>query len=152
MPRFASETTVTPERTRAEIEATLCRYHASQFFYGWHGTTAMIGFTIKGHTIQLAVPLPDRSEKKFTHRLVRGYWKPLTEQQREAAYEQAKRQRWRALLLLVKANLEAVDLGLLSVEEAFLGSILLRSGQTVAQAVLPQLGAAAGDIKLLPGS
>jgi hypothetical protein len=39
--------------------------------------------------------------------------------------EQAARQKWRALLLLVKAKLEAVDANIATFEEAFVGDIVM---------------------------
>lgn len=35
MTRYAQKTTVPVERSRNEIEATLARYGAQQFMYGW---------------------------------------------------------------------------------------------------------------------
>src|SRR5262245_16278764 len=114
MPRFAESTTVSPEKSRAEIEATVKRYGASSFYYGVEAHRAAIGFTIHGHTVQLNVPLPDPRDKRFTHVLRRGELVPRTDRQRLTVFDQEIRQRWRALLLLVKANLEAVELGLLT--------------------------------------
>jgi hypothetical protein len=35
MTRYAGRTTVSPEKTRMQIEAVLKRYGADQFIYGW---------------------------------------------------------------------------------------------------------------------
>lgn len=53
-------------------------------------------------------------------------------------YEQAGRQRWRALALVIKAKLEAVGTGIVTFEEEFLAHIVLPSGRTVTQDVTPR--------------
>lgn len=42
-PTYAAKTGVAPDRSRAEIERTLSRYGASQFYYGWDGDRAVVG-------------------------------------------------------------------------------------------------------------
>ena len=137
MSRYAERTSVQKDRSLAEIEATLTRYGAQQFAYGWNGDNAMVGFAVRGRQIKLVIPLPDRNSRAFTHT-------PQTRQVRSAsaaqeAYEQAVRQRWRALALYVKATLEAVEAGILTFEDAFLAYTALPGGATVGQWMQPQL-------------
>jgi hypothetical protein len=54
-------------------------------------------------------------------------------------YDQECRQRWRALLLVIKAKLEAVESGIACFEEEFLAHIVLPNGQQVGQWLRPQL-------------
>lgn len=68
----------------------------------------------------------------------------------EKAYEQACRQRWRALNLAVKAKLEAVSSGIASFEEEFLAHIVLPNGKTVGNLLVPQLGRAYLENKMPP--
>ncbi len=42
--RFAENTTVASDRSRAEIEKNLARYGADQFMYGTNRKSAVIGF------------------------------------------------------------------------------------------------------------
>lgn len=65
------------------------------------------------------------------------------------AYDQARLQRMRALVLLVKAKLEAVGLGVASIESEFLGNLVLPGGRTVGEAISEHL-AEALDGKNLP--
>lgn len=58
---------------------------------------------------------------------------------RKAAYEQAVRQRWRALALLIKSKLEAVESGITVFEEEFMAHVVLPDGKTVGQHLLPQI-------------
>jgi hypothetical protein len=49
--------------------------------------------------------------------------------------EQWRRQRGRALLLVVKAKLESVESGIETVEQAFLANVVTTSGMTVFEAI-----------------
>lgn len=55
------------------------------------------------------------------------------------AYDQALRQRWRAMYLVIKAKLEAVESGIVSFEEEFAVYTVLPDGKTVGQHVLPSI-------------
>ena len=86
--------------------------------------------------VRFTIGMPDKDSDEFN----------LTEtgksRKREAAlksWEQAGRQRWRALNLVVKAKLEAVDSGITTFEEEFLAHILMPTGETVGDYTLPQL-------------
>lgn len=129
MTTYASKTTVSSENTRLEIERTLRRYGADDFGYATSAGVAMIAFTAKDRQIRFTLQLPDRNAREFTHT-------PATRQKRtapaaEREYEQALRQRWRALLLLVKAKLEAVESGIVTFEQEFLAQTVLPSNRTV---------------------
>ena len=137
--RYAESTTVPSDRSRAEIEKTLARYGATTFQYGWQQDRAAIGFVMSGRQIRFILPLPDRENPGFT-RTPTG--KSRTATAAEAAYEQAVRQRWRALALMVKAKLEAVASGIVTFEEEFLPHTVLPSGRTVAQEIMPAVESA----------
>lgn len=138
---YASNTDVSSDRSRAEIERTLSRYGADEFAYATRRDMAVIQFAAEGRTIRFTVPLPDRESHDFTHTPVRGTRRSPA--QIEAAYEQAVRQRWRALALVVKAKLEAVESGIVTFEQEFLPHILV-PGQngTVYDQVRPALAVA----------
>lgn len=135
MSRYASETTVSPEKSRAEIEHTLTRYGASSFMYGWDATRAVIMFEMNGRRLKFMLPLPDRNE--FLRTEVKRQVRSSEAQQ--AAFDKAVRQRWRALALVIKAKLEAVEAGIAEFEEEFLAHIVLPNGQTVGEFVVPQV-------------
>lgn len=130
--RYAAGTEVTSDRSRAEIERTLRRYGATQFLYGWSGRHATIGFTVHGRSIRFELPLPDPDDREFT-RTDTG--RTRTETAAAEAYDKAVRQRWRALALVVKAKLEAVEAGIATFEDEFLAATVLPGGQTVADEV-----------------
>jgi hypothetical protein len=148
MPRYAAQTEVTVERTRAEIEATLRRYGASKFTSGWDEdtNTGVVMFHINGFYVRFTIPLPTGQEKEFTHFYDKrgSCWKKRTEQQRTREAEQATRQRWRALLLAIKGKLEAVECKISSIEAEFLAFIVMPNDKMLVEWLrdaLPQIKA-----------
>ncbi len=135
MTRYAQHTDVSSDRSRAEIERTLARYGATTFTYGWTQGRAAIGFVKDGRQIRFVLPLPDRDAREFTHTPTRGTPRSTAEAERQ--YDQAVRQRWRALALMVKAKLEAVDAGIVTFEAEFLPHTVLPSGMTVFEEIGP---------------
>jgi hypothetical protein len=105
MTKFAARTRVSPESTRIEIERTVKRYGATGFSSGWQGKAVRIEFLCRDRHIRMTMTEPEGP--------------------------QSQRQKWRALLLLVKAKLEAVDAKISTFEEAFLADIVMPDGRTV---------------------
>lgn len=147
MSRFAETTSVSSEKSRAEIERTLTRYGASSFMYGTTTDRAIVAFEMAGRRIKFDLPMPDRNADEFKRTPAKRQVRNPAQQ--AAAYEQAIRQRWRALALVIKAKLEAVECGITEFEEEFLAHIVLPGGQTVGQWMLPQV-AKAYDTGSLP--
>lgn len=155
MTRYAQDTTVPADRSRAEIERTLTRYGASAFAYGWEGDRGIVGFKFDGRHIRMTLTMPDRESLRRAPDKGRtmGY-RNRTDAQLETAYDQACRQRWRALALVVKAKLEAVESGISTLEREFLADMVLPEGQTVGEWIAPQLETAyrnGGMPEMLPG-
>lgn len=63
---FAEGTSVPIERSKAEIESMLVRYGAEQFVSGWGEQEARIQFLAKGRIVRFVLPIPKRTEKRFT--------------------------------------------------------------------------------------
>src|SRR5208282_5066834 len=103
--RYAATTSVSSDRSRLEIETTLRRYGATAFAYGWEGSRASIAFKARDRHIRFVLPLPDRDERRF-QMSQRGIRKPDAAL---ALWDQACRSSWRALALVIKAKLEAVE-------------------------------------------
>ncbi len=153
--RYAATTTVSSERSRVEIERTLYRYGARQFVYGRDDDRrlAVIEFVTENRRIRLVLPVPDPADREFTQT------RHQPPQRRSvsaasAAYDQAVRQRWRALLLIIKAKLEAVAAGVMTFENEFLPYTVLPDGRTVGEAVYAAIDQAyaTGQVpQLLPG-
>ncbi len=137
MSRYARDTTVSAEKSRAEIEHTLVRYGADQFFYGWEQEQAVIGFRLCNRMIRFFLPMPNPNDKEFWRTPARREWRSDDAAHRE--WEKATRQRWRALLLVIKAKLEAVESNITTIEQEFMAHIVLPDGQTVGQFMAPQI-------------
>lgn len=137
MPTYAENTTVSSDQSRAEIERTLARYGATGFMYGWEQDQAMIAFKTHARQVRFMLPLPGRDDREFTHTPEKGLKRSPA--QSEKAYEQAVRQRWRALSLVIKAKLEAVEAGIAEFEDEFMANIVLPDGSTVSEFMRPQI-------------
>lgn len=141
---YASNTAVSVEKSRAEIEGTLARYGADRFAYATEPGRACIGFeltTPDNNTlaVRMTLPLPAKMEKRFTHRKV---YQRVVENPPEMVnklWEQACRSSWRSLCLVIKAKLEACAAGISTVEREFMADIVTPSGKTLGEWISPQL-------------
>lgn len=114
MRKFASRTKVPVGQSKVEIERILLKYGATAFQYGSKPGLALIRFQMKDRGIIFKLPLP-----------LAGRDGETDEQMQES------RRRWRALVIAVKAKLEAVASGITTFEEEFYAHILLPGGKTV---------------------
>ena len=143
MAKFAENTDVPVEKSRAEIEGLINRYGATStaFFNG--PEESMIAFEAKCRRVMFRLPLPQRSQKEIANfRHSSNKWLPRDAAGIEVAWGKACRQRWRALTLVIKAKLEAVEAGISLFEDEFLANIVMPDGQTVAEHVRPTIAAA----------
>lgn len=150
---YAEKTDVPIDRSLAEIERTLARYGASAFGYMTELGRATVMFEANERRVRFDLPLPRIDEERFQVTPERGLKR--TEAQTYAAWEQACRQRWRALALAVKAKLEAVEAGIAEFEDEFLAYITLPTGQTMSEIARPAIAHAydTGSMPaLMPGA
>lgn len=125
---FAAKTSVPVDKTRVEIERLVMKHKAVQY-----GTAvdhaigqARVQFKLYDRVVRFTLALPDG--KKF----------------KGDRLAQMERSLWRALLLVVKAKLEAVESGITTFEQEFLAHIVLPNDRTVADIVVPLVGEAYG--------
>ena len=149
--KYASQTTVSVEKSRAEIETTLSRYGAEQFAYASDRERglASIQFSAVGRHVRFVLKLPLPCDPDF-QRTPKGQARRRPQAIHEA-WEQACRQRWRALALCIKAKLEAVECRIASFEAEFLAFIVLPGGMTVGQLIAPQIEQAYVSGEVPPG-
>jgi len=121
---YAQNTKVPTSQTRAEIEQLLERHKAKQYgtAVDYDLLKARVQFRLQERIIRFVITLPD--PKKIG---------------RAERYLREERQRWRALLLVIKAKLESVENSIETFESAFLSQIVMPNDQTVADIVLPQI-------------
>ncbi len=134
---YAEKTSVSVSRTKADIEDLVQRYGADQFVSGYKEDIAVIGFSMSGRQIRFLLPLPDKQDREYWYTPGRGQRR--TDDAAHAAWEQACRSRWRALYLIVKAKLEAVEAGISTVEREFFYDIVLPDGRTAGEWMAPQI-------------
>ena len=134
--KYAKSTKVSIDRSKEEIENTLRRYGATKCLSGWDQQKAYIMFECRKRMVKFELEMPDKNADEFVCTptgLQRGSDTAFKE------WEQACKQRWRALAFIIKAKLEAVELGVRDFEEEFLGNIMLPDSRTVADYLKPEL-------------
>jgi hypothetical protein len=62
--RFAEGTSVSTDKSRAEIDQLLVRSGASSFIYRMNADSAMVAFEMRGRRIKFQLPMPDRNAKE----------------------------------------------------------------------------------------
>jgi hypothetical protein len=134
MSPYAKDTTVPVERTKVEIERLVVDKHKAEAYMTGHQASpprVIIQFKMRDRIVRFELPLPTADGRRTQPQL-----------------EQATRSRWRALLLIIKAKLEAVENGVTTFEEEFLAHIVMPGDRTVGQYVIPQIGGAYSTGKL----
>lgn len=111
--RYAQRTKVPVLQSRDELQRTLARYGADQFMFGEDADRAVARFRVRDRYVQFVLDIPDDPQRA--------------------------RQRWRALVLVVKAKLEAVESGISTFEREFLANIMLPNGATFGDWAEPEL-------------
>lgn len=121
---YAEKTRVPVAQTRSEIEQLLGRHKAMQFgtAVDYEQLSARVQFRLHDRIVRFVVKLPDPKKLGNGVRL-----------------EQAERQRWRALLLVIKAKLESVENTIETFEEAFLAHVVMPNDMTVAEIIRPAI-------------
>jgi hypothetical protein len=132
--RYAARTSVPVERSRSEIERVLAGYGCSQFQSGWESNAgAHVAFRVHDTAVMIHLPMADPAKIRS-----------------EARRRAEERRRWRCLLLIIKAKLEAVQSGISSFEREFLADVVLPNGVTMGQWAVPHLKALQSGQLALP--
>lgn len=137
--KFAAGTKVDVARTMHELRTLLVRYGADEFGSAMMGGAEAVMWTRNGITYRVAVPLvvsesevPDSVRKAMIKQGIKA--DPV---------EHENNRRMRALLNVVKAQLIAIDDGITTFEETFVGAAVTDNGQTVAERMSPEIKRAA---------
>jgi hypothetical protein len=138
MKSYAEGTEVSVEKSKSEIEAILQKAGCDEFATGARPTQAMIQFKLKGRVIRFLLPLPDRNDKKF---VVCGQYgnRRRTPEMAYKAWEQACREKWRALFLSIKAKLYSIETGIEQFDSAFMAQIVMPNGKTMEELAVPMI-------------
>lgn len=135
---YAKGTTVSPERSLAEIKRLLAQHQATDCKFGEDDERVMIAFTLKGLGVRIEQPLP--APREFAAR--------RSPAQQRTAHAAEVRRRWRVLLLRLKVRFELVADGTESAAQAFGTYLVGPNGATVEETMIAALPAAK---KLLKG-
>ncbi len=130
---FAEGTTVSPAKTRAEIESLVQKYGAARFAFGYLEDRAAINFVANGRLVRFTVPLPTKDDPRVRKRalsLSKSNWR-IDDPKLKIAIEEEERRRWRCLLLAIKSKFTTVESGIESFEQAFLANIVTSENLTV---------------------
>ena len=126
---YAQHTKVSVDQTKTEIERTLTRYGADRFAYFTESGKAIIVFEAHDRRLKFELPLPVGVGEKE---------------------QKARRQKWRALLLCIKAKLESVESKIETFEEAFLAHVVMPDGKTVGAYAIPAIAASYEGKDMVP--
>lgn len=135
---YASNTRVSVEKSRQDVERLVAKYQGRimAVFMPDDAVVLVLAFGKRDpakntaeRMVRLTVPLPTREKIANARR----------QDAIDARYAQAVRGRWRLLLLLLKAKLEAVANKVRTFDEEFLADVVTHSGRTVGDMTIPSL-------------
>lgn len=119
---YAARTDVPLDRSIGEIVKTLRKAGADRIAQAEEPGRIAVQCFLNDRLLRFAIDLPDGP--------------------------QARRQRGRALLLVIKAKIESIETGVETFDEAFLANIVTPDGRTIAQWAIPQIETAYLDGKM----
>ena len=125
---YAAQTSVPISNTKTHIEELLAKHGTAGFGYATKAERSLVACSMSGPRVQIMLGLPSTDDYPRTTRNAKR-----TSAAQQSAWEQACRQRWRALLLIMRAKLKAVESGITTLESEFLANIVLPDGGTVDQ-------------------
>ncbi len=137
MARYAETTSVPIAQSRVAIDDLLTSHGATAVGIISRSEVSEIVFEMGGYRVVFRISMPDFNDREFSHTPQRGTRRSPAEHRK--AWDQACRQRWRALHRMIRAKLEAIESGLVSMEDEFLANIALPSGQILGEMVRPAL-------------
>lgn len=147
MGRYAKGTSVPAAKTELEIKELLRTKGATRLGIAEEPGRAVVMFELADRRVQFTMPLPARDEQRFTRD---RFHRPRPASAAQASWEQACREKWRALLMTIKAKFVSVEDRVETFEEAFLAHIATPGGGTFGQQALPALAEAYRTGKLPP--
>lgn len=145
--KYASGTTVSVYASMEEIQRLLRARGCNEFGSMTTGNTAAVVFRYSCIPYRMQLSLPDPNDEVFTLTPSRKWAR--SDKEANEAYEAEVRRRWRAMLLVLKAKLVAVDEGVVTFEDEFLAYAVLGDGRSVGEHAAPML-AQAKQSGLLP--
>lgn len=135
---YAEGTSVPIINSQGEIKKTLSKYGATGFAFAEQIGMHVVMFQMEGRMVKFLLPMP----KHGTSETKRG------DLMTRSQVEKEERRRWRCLVIAIKAKLECVESGITTMENEFLAQLVLPDGQTVGDAMRPQIAQSYKDGKM----
>jgi hypothetical protein len=129
---YAQGTEVTVDRSQTELRSTLRKYGADGLAMAETRDRAVVEFMANDRRIRFSLPLPTETDADL-RRTKAGVTRSSAQLRSAVAAEE--RRRWRALVMVVKAKLEAVESGIVTFEDEFLAQTVLPDNSTVAEQI-----------------
>ena len=135
MTKYAEGTEVSIDQSLLEIRTTLKRYGATKILFFDDAQSLVVNFEMRSRLIRFNIKLPPVNDfaKTPERRIQRSA------AQMQQAWEQACRQCYRALLLVIKAKLESIESEIETFDQAFMAHVVLPSGETTSSWLGPQI-------------
>jgi hypothetical protein len=127
---FAENTTVSVEKTRAEIESLARKHGATEFSSGYTLGEAGLSFTLKNRRVTFSITTPSDQDKDLRKKAL-GMRGAFSENLKKVI-DAENRRLWRCLLLRIKAKFVAADNNAVF-EEEFLAHFETPNGGTLIQ-------------------
>ena len=124
---YAEKTTIAFDRSIRDIVSMLRNFGADSFGQIEDRGSFAIQFFSNERLIRFRVKFPELDQMPSHD----GNRRELSDKQRLDRVDQAKRQRGRALMLVIKAKLESIRSEVETFEQAFLANVVMADGQTV---------------------
>lgn len=124
---YAEDTKVPFARSIADVMAIIEKAGADQIGQMQSKDGFAVQFTLADRMVRFRVPFETLDDMPTKD----GRGSKLPPAKREAKLEQSKRQRGRALFLVIKAKMESLESGIETFEQAFLAHVVMADGKTV---------------------
>lgn len=129
---YAQGTEVTVDRSQSELRTILRKYGADGLALAEMRDRAVVEFAANDRRIRFALPIPTEDDPALARNKAGARRTPA---QLKAAVAAEERRRWRALVMVVKAKLEAVESGIVTFEDEFLAQTVLPDNTTVGEQI-----------------
>lgn len=136
---YAETTTVSVEKSVAEIVTLVRARLGSQIAQLDDDDRYVIAFSMEGRQVRFVVQFDSLSHKRFD---LDGRGTRRTPAARRAQWEQHRRQRMRALLLVIKAKFESIESKVETFEQAFLANVVMPDGSLLGDLARPAIASA----------
>jgi hypothetical protein len=131
---YAEGTEVSVDRSQTELRTVLRKYGADGLAIAEMSARALVEFMANDRRIRFSINMPTGEERAL--RVTKG-GVTRTSAQLKNAIAAEERRRWRALVFVVKAKLEAVESGIVTFEDEFLAQTVLPDNTTVGESIQP---------------